>query len=126
MNTLEEQLLIKENELKALACELAELLKVHSSKQEHLEQISKSLPVLEKKLKKKTEILAQEHKDNELISSRIISLEAILNGKPDASRDSYIKFYKDLHRSDKNQDHEEFKSTDFDFRPSNPRKASDS
>lgn len=114
MNSLEEQLALKEIQLKELACELAELIKTYSAKQDLMENSSKKIPVLEKKLKRKTEILLQEHQDNELISTRILSLESILNGKPDSSKDSYTKFYKDLHKLDKSENHEDFKNTDFE------------
>jgi hypothetical protein len=65
----------KEDELKSLACELSELLKEYERKEIILEQASKMIPVLEKKLKRKGEMVEQELQDNEIILARIEELE---------------------------------------------------
>ena len=117
MSSLEEQLLIKEEELRVLACQLSEIMKDFSSKQCFIQEATKKIPLLEKKIKRKGEMAAQEQKDNEIISSRIKSLESILKGKLDSAKDPYTKFYKQLHKTEGNQDLEEFRNTEFNPQP---------
>lgn len=80
MDSLEKIVAEKEEELKTLACELAEALKDRDNKLEFIKQAEKTIPILEKRLKRKTEMLTQEKQDNELIQSKISSLS---KGRPD-------------------------------------------
>lgn len=75
MSSLELQLQDKEEELKALACELSEAIKDLSAKQSQIKEAGLAKLKLEKKLKKWTEMIQQEKQDNEIIISRIQMLE---------------------------------------------------
>lgn len=119
MDSVQTKIQQAEDELRALAFELADLMKNYSQKEEFVSEALINIPVMEKKLKKKAEMLAQEKNDNDIIVSRIKTLESILCGKTDSSSDDYSKFYKKLY---KEKGTEEFKNTDFDSAPTSENK----
>ena len=85
MDAMREQIAEKEDELRSLASQLSQLVTEHSNKHHRYEQGQKALPLLQKKLVKKTEMVSQEQKDNEIISSKISKLEYMINEKEELS-----------------------------------------